>query len=245
MKNLATLDYWSSTFQNHGIKLKENDEIKLWLSKYLKFSNFETCIEIGCFPGKYLTIPGEYGVEINGIDFIKDVANLSEVFSKQGYNVGSFICEDFTKNSINKKFDYVMSFGFIEHFDKWETIMDKHFHLVADNGYLILEAPNFKGLFQRIPRMIFDYSDYKRHNLESMNLKKWIAILEKNGFEVTTAEYFGKYELWFDNDNKNKRFLFFRKIVVALLKRTRKIFYPKISDHKSFSCYMGVIARKK
>lgn len=245
MKNLATLDYWNKTFKNHSPVLTDNDKIKLWMLEYLKFDETQSCIEIGCYPGKYLTIPGYFGVQLNGIDFIEDVFKLPIVFLENGYNVGVFLCEDFTKNTIDRKFDYVMSFGFIEHFDKWDIIINQHLKLVADNGYVILEAPNFKGLFQRIPRFVFDYSDLKRHNLNSMNMKKWLAILEENGFEIITAEYFGEYELWFDKNSNNKIVLFFRKVIVNLLNYLKKNLYPKIKNHESFSCYMGIIARKK
>lgn len=244
MKNLATLDYWSNTFQNQSIKLNDNDVIKLWILKYLKFDKNESCIEIGCYPGKYLTIAGDYGVQINGVDFIEDVIKLPAIFSEKGYNTGAFICEDFTKSTINRKFNYVMSFGFIEHFDKWETILEKHCELVSKDGYLIIEAPNFKGFFQKTPRFIFDYPDLKRHNLNSMDLNKWVDILEANGFEIITAEYFGNYRLWFDRSYNNKIILFFRKLVLFFLKCLKKIIYPKNINHKSFSSYMGVIAKK-
>lgn len=245
MKNLATLNYWTNIFLNKSIKLNEDDVIRLWVLKYLKFDKNKTCIEVGCYPGKYLTIPGNFGVEVNGIDFIEDVVKLPAVFTENGYNTGLFICEDFTKNTLTRKFNYVMSFGFIEHFDKWENIIEKHCELVSNDGYLIIEAPNFKGFFQMVPRFIFDYSDLKRHNLDSMNLNKWVSILEANGFEIVTAEYFGNYGLWFDRSITNKSVLYFRKALVFFLKYLKNIIHSKEENHKSFSSYMGVIARKK
>ena len=245
MKNLATLDYWTDTFQDQNIKLNDNDIIKHWILKYLSFKDSESCIEIGCYPGKYLTIPGDFGVEVNGIDFIKKVSKLSDVFLKKGYNVGEFICEDFTENSIDKKFDYVMSFGFIEHFDDWELIVQNHCDLVDNDGFIIIEVPNFNGFFQKIPRFIFDYDDLKRHNLKSMNLYKWIDILETNGFDIITAEYFGGYNLWFDKEITNKKILFFKKGMIFLLKKLIRIIYSSIPNHKSFSNYLGVIAKRK
>lgn len=244
MKNLATLDYWNKSFKNHNILLRDNDPIKLWMLLNLTFDKSKSCIEIGCFPGKYLTVPGGFGTELNGIDFIEEVRTLTSVFSENGYRVGKFICEDFTKNTINNTFDYVMSFGFMEHFDQWEIILDKHIELVSNNGYLILEVPNFKGFFQFLPRFIFDNSDFKRHNLESMNLNKWISILEQNNFEIVTAEYFGGYQLWFDKKIRNKKIQLFRDFFVKCLNKLLKIIYPKKKNHPAFSSYVGIIAKK-
>jgi 2-polyprenyl-3-methyl-5-hydroxy-6-metoxy-1,4-benzoquinol methylase len=245
MKNLTTLDYWTNAFKDQKIELTNDDVIKQWVLKYLRFSDRESCIEIGCYPGRYLTILGDYGVELNGIDFIKNVTKLPVIFAKYGYNVGEFVCEDFINNSLCRKFDYVMSFGFIEHFDQWEIIIEKHCNLVNDHGYLIIEAPNFSGYFQKIPRFIFDYDDLKRHNLKSMDLEKWTRILERNGFEIITAEYFGEYNLWFDKKITNKYILFFKKIIIFLLNKTKNKVYPNTKDHKSFSSYFGVIAKRK
>jgi len=46
------------------------------------------------------------------------------------------------------KFDIVASFGFIEHFTNWVEILESHISLLNNNGYLIVEVPNFIGPFQ-------------------------------------------------------------------------------------------------
>ena len=245
MENLATLDYWIKAQGELSIYLNENNIIENWINENLHDKNIETSIEIGCYPGKFLTVLGKKGVEVNGIDYIPEVTSMGEIFKRNGYNVGEFINADFTKFKSEKKYDCVMSFGFLEHFINWEEIFEMHLKLVGDNGYVIIEVPNFKGILQKLPRYIFDHQNYKRHNIDSMNLKEWNRILEKNEFEIISSCYFGGYDLWFEQYWENKYIQKAKKVLIRGLKIARNRFYKKSLEHSSFSCVMGVIARRK
>ena len=216
MENLATLDYWIKAQGELSIYLNENNIIENWINENLHDKNIETSIEIGCYPGKFLTVLGKKGVEVNGIDYIPEVTSMGEIFKRNGYNVGEFINADFTKFKSEKKYDCVMSFGFLEHFINWEEIFEMHLKLVGDNGYVIIEVPNFKGILQKLPRYIFDHQNYKRHNIDSMNLKEWNRILEKNEFEIISSCYFGGYDLWFEQYWENKYIQKAKKVLIAL-----------------------------
>jgi 2-polyprenyl-3-methyl-5-hydroxy-6-metoxy-1,4-benzoquinol methylase len=244
MKNLTTLDYWTKAQGGLDITLNENNVIEKWINDNLNDQEIKTSIEVGCYPGKFLTILGKRGVEVNGIDFIPAVSNLGDVFKRKGYNVGEFIHADFTKYKSQKKYDCVMSFGFIEHFSNWEEVMIRHLDLVSENGYVIIEVPNFKGFFQRVPRFIFDYENYKRHNISSMDLKKWNEIMKKNGFEIITSNHFGGYQLWFEGIIRNRLVLKFKKVLLRILKKSKKEMYPNQQEHSSFSCVLGIIAKR-
>lgn len=244
MEKLTDLDYWINV---HGVPdlILDNEIIEKWINSNLDGVDITSAIEVGCYPGKYLTILGKKGVEVNGIDYIPDVVVLDQLFRKNGYRVGEFINADFTKFNFEKKFDCVMSFGFIEHFYNWEEMMLKHLDLVSKKGYVIIEVPNFKGFFQRLPRMIYDWRNYKRHNIDSMQLEKWIMILDRQGFELVSADYFGGYNLWFEENSKNKYILKSRFYLVRLLNKIRIKLFPENRDHKSFSSFIGVIAKRK
>lgn len=244
MENLATLDYWIKAQGKLSITLNENNIIESWINQNLNDSNIKTSIEIGCYPGKFLTILGKKGVEVNGIDYIPEVTDMGKVFAENGYKVGEFINADFTKFKTKNKYDCVMSLGFLEHFINWEEVLELHLNLVADDGYVIIEVPNFKGLFQKLPRFIFDYKNYKRHNIDSMNLKKWNKILEKNGFKIISSCYFGGYDLWFEYSSENIYFDKARNFLIRGLKFIRNRCYRNRLEDSSFSCVMGVIARK-
>ena len=245
MKDILTnLDYWIKEQGSPKISLDKNNIIKEFIDKNVDYSEIKTAFEIGCYPGKFLTIPGDKGVEVSGIDYIPQVTQLKDIFLKQGYKVGEFIQGDFLDFSSKKKYDCVMSFGFIEHFKNWEEVMRKHFDLVADNGLVIIEVPNFRGFFQKLPRYLFDYKNFKRHNLNAMELKSWQKVLESNGFEIIHSGYFGGNQLWFEKRYRNRIINLSKKMVLRVLNKIQKLVYRDKENDKKFSCVLGIIAKK-
>lgn len=245
MKNLTTLDYWTKAHGNKNIELNSNDLIKNWISSHIDFKSITNVFEIGCYPGRYLTIFGEQGVEVNGLDYIDKVSKLGKEFEQREYKVGQFYSCDFFDFKPSDKYDCVMSLGFIEHFKNWDNTFLKHFDYVNDKGYLIIEVPNFRGFFQKIPRMLFDYENYKRHNISSMKLKEWNNILIANGFEIIYSGYFGGYKLWFEEEKSDRFYLLTRKYMIKGLRLLKKMLFQSEEEHSSFSCAIGIIAKRK
>jgi hypothetical protein len=245
MKNLTTLDYWTKAHGTINIELNSNDLIKKWISSHIDFKSIKNVFEIGCYPGRYLTIFGDQGIEVNGLDYIDEVSKIAKIFELRKYKIGQFYSNDFFKFKPDTKYDCVMSLGFIEHFQDWEDAFVKHFEYVNDNGCLIIEVPNFRGFFQKIPRMLFDYKNYKRHNISSMKLNEWNDILIANDFEIVYSGYLGGYKLWFEED-KNSRFcLLVKKYMIRGLRLIKKILFQSKEEHSSFSCAIGIIAKRK
>jgi SAM-dependent methyltransferase len=242
---LTTKDYWEQAQDSLNIEIENDDIIKTWIDGILGEVQVNNVIEIGCYPGRYLTIFGKKGAVISGVDFIPNISHLEKMFTKNGYKVGEFIESDFFDFKTIKKYDCVMSFGFIEHFENWEEVIQMHINLVAKEGYLIIEAPNFRGFLQRLPRYLFDNKNYKRHNLNAMNLEKWNRIIEKNGFEIITSDYLGGYKLWFEKEYDNEFVLYIKRILIRVLRKIKNKFYSREKEHSAFSCAMGIIAKRK
>ena len=78
-----------------------------------------------------------------------------------------------------------------------------------------------------------------------MNLEEWKKLLHVNNFEVINASYFGGYELWDESIIKNKLFLKFKYYTLKILFKIKKLIYKNIEEDKSFSCYLGIIAKRK
>jgi SAM-dependent methyltransferase len=244
MSKLTDLDYWKSSQGEPSINLEENNIIREWLNGNLNFNDLETCFEVGCFPGRYLSIFADHGIEVNGIDYLPAVRRIPELFALHGKKTGDFFCEDFLLFETDKKFDCVYSLGFIEHFANWEEILEKQFDLVREGGIIIVEVPNFRGWMQRLPRTLFDKESLARHNLDSMVIESWIEILRKNSFEVLRADYIGGYMLWFEKEGGNI-WQMCRAFLLRILRGIKFFVYPGISNHSSFSGALGVIARRR
>ena len=153
MANKASKEYWDQCYSSPKFKkAKKNDSIRLLIEKYitpLPPNVHKECIEIGCFPGTYLAILGDLGYQVNGVDFCDNLASMESILNEFGYRTGSFIQKDFLTFESSKRYDIVASFGFIEHFTNYEALIEKHIDLVAPDGFLVLEAPNLTGRFQK------------------------------------------------------------------------------------------------
>lgn len=246
MTNKASKEYWDRCYSIPKFrKAKKNDSIRLWIEEY--FSHLPTnedkeCIEIGCFPGTYLAVFGDLGYRLSGIDFCDNLSAVEPGFKDIGYKTGSFINEDFLTFESTKKFDIVASFGFIEHFTNYVTLIEKHANLVSSDGYLILEAPNFIGKFQNKIHQKFDYENLQRHHLPAMNIDIWKKTIEHLGFEVLYCGYFGTFNIILENDNQRAVDLLFVKSIKKI-KWLLNLIIPKGS--KSFAPYCGLIAKRK
>ena len=201
--------HWDENYQETEFNFPdENDFLRLSLLKYIPKSNTGTAIEIGCFPGGYLSVLGDLGYEINGIDLTPKTEYLLDIFKNKGYKTGFIKNENFLTFQTSQKFQAVVSFGFIEHFDNYQEVILKQASLVEDGGYIFISTPNYKGVIQYLFHFLFDTPGLRRHNISSMNPKNWASLLAKNGFEVIFAGYGGGANFWMENDqSKIQKFM--------------------------------------
>jgi 2-polyprenyl-3-methyl-5-hydroxy-6-metoxy-1,4-benzoquinol methylase len=246
MSNKASKEYWDQCYTISKFKkAKQKDSIRLFIEKYIPTqtrSSAKTCIEIGCFPGTYLSILGDLGYQLSGIDFCDNLSTMEPVLMEMGYELGSFLQEDFLAFTPSKTYDVVASFGFIEHFTSYSELIEKHIEMVSPGGYLILEAPNFVGNFQKMFHEKFDKENLARHYLPAMDIGVWKKIAEENDFEVLFCGYFGHFNIILENDGQSSICRFFVKCIKKM-KWLFDLIIPRGSE--SFSPYCGLIARKK
>ena len=244
--SLASKEHWETTYENiKYAEVSDNSEISVWLKEQIKdnFNNHKTCFEIGIFPSSYSTIFGKMGYQINGIDRVSEVnKSMKEWLLHKGYNVGDLFCEDFFEFNANIKYDIVCSFGFIEHFKNYEQIIRKQASLVKENGIIIIETPNLRGVVQFLLKKFFDKKILDVHYIPSMNFNKWEKILKEEGFEIINREYLGKFSFEIYPQKRNK----FQILLIEFIFRSRyflkKYIFRKISRH--YSPYMALIAKK-
>lgn len=214
--------------------------VRQWIEQWVP-SGSGTCLEIGCYPGRYLAVFGELGYRLSGIDLASRVLDrLPEWLVSRGYKIGDFHQEDFAQfyERIEQRFDVVCSFGFIEHFSDWDTVLKMHAKLVKPGGMLVVSVPNFRGRIQRRLRELLDRDNLVRHNLDAMVPGEWADILGPEGFEVQFAGCFGRFDFWSDSNLRLwQRFV--RLGVMALLPLLRRL---PVSE--SYSPHCGIIARK-
>ncbi len=241
---------WDHEYHDHQFELpREGDQVRIWLENAI--SNFPiardakgllTCLEIGCFPGRYLAVMGQKGFELSGIDQTPRVTSDMPAWLKShSFSLGEITRGDFFEYQPKHKFDVVYSVGFLEHFTDWSKVLIKHCDWVKSDGLLLIIVPNFQGWFQKLFHRIFDRENMDRHCVDSMNPYAWVPIVESQGFQVLECGYFDKLDFWIGCQRQPllKKIIFWG---IRAIKPVFKILTPRRS--RAFSPYCGLIAKK-
>jgi 2-polyprenyl-3-methyl-5-hydroxy-6-metoxy-1,4-benzoquinol methylase len=244
-ENKADQEYWNQ--EHAGFKFhiaRKKDFIRNWIESHIPPAANErrTCLEIGCYPGRFLPVFGNLGYELYGVDLADNLAALVAWLSASGCRTGMFWKQDFTTFDPQQTFDVVSSFGFVEHFTNWQDILGKHADLVAPGGYLALEAPNFVGKFQHWLHSGFDQQNYARHYIPAMDIDAWERILKQRGFDIVYKGYFGRFRFWTE---KQPRTVYQSLVLfgLGLVRPLLKWVLPR--DRKAYSPFCGVIAVRR
>jgi len=152
-------------------------------------------LEAGCAPGKWLDFMAkEFGFKLNGIEYSKAGVNSTlRKFQLLGLDSDTFLAGDFLQMKLCRRFDIVMSFGFIEHFTNADEVAKLHLLWLKPGGTLKLGVPNFSGINFLIQKML-DKTVLDKHNLNIMNLEYFASLANRFNLETTYLNYLGSFE---------------------------------------------------
>jgi hypothetical protein len=85
-----------------------------------------------------------------------------------------------------------MSFGFVEHFQEPEKVIERHLKLIKPGGYLVLNIPRFVGMNYYLVRF-FCPSALKKHNLEIMEKSKFAGLFGNKRLCPLYCDYYGVF----------------------------------------------------
>lgn len=164
------------------------------LKKHLPHVNGDV-FEVGCAPGKWLAFMAkEFSLTPSGIEYSEAGMNATlENFKILGLATGSIQTGDFSKVKPGRQFDVVMSFGFIEHFDNVDEVVDRHLDWLKPGGVLILGVPNFCGI-NAFVQGVLDREILDKHNLKIMNLDYFRGLTARFGLKNIFLDYIGSFE---------------------------------------------------
>lgn len=189
--------------------------------KYIRFDNITTdfptggtFIEVGGFPGLYSAwFNKKFGYNPTLLDFFVKNEIISRVEETNGLKPGTIevIEADFFSFETDKKYDVVFSWGFIEHFNDIQDVVDRHYRLLSKNGHLLIGLPNFKGISGFFTRLV-DKEFLKIHNLECMEIDYLTRICKQLNIQDFEVFYYGKPKIWLNASSPYNN-SFFRKLV--------------------------------
>ena len=196
---LTKNDDWSDKWKDHKLTkldkiiVKNNpfEDVHKVLKKHLPKKTKTECIEIGCYPGRFMRyFHEEFGYVVSGLEYVKWCeTHATELLNNTGIEATVYH-GDIIKWRPKRQWDVVCSFGLIEHFKDVNEIVEKHMSLVKPDGWLVFEYPNHAGLYGIVMKMV-NRESYNMHN--QMSLKYALDIVNKNTkFEVIEGSYRGK-----------------------------------------------------
>lgn len=244
---LTTQTYWENYYKNVSTEKKVIERIgqtddKYWDIFYkaarLKDNNI---LEIGSYPGRYLAyLAAKFNLNPTGIDYNSDYKKIEETMRIMSITNYKYIQEDFFKVTPTEKFDFVFSMGFVEHFENFKEVMDKHVEFMNDKGALLIRVPN-KKYFRKWYGLLVDYKNLKIHNLKCMNYKVFTDFAQRNNLKIHTL----KYESGFAY-SVHQELNFTQKIIYHVVKRFSIFLNPLLKKYPSkfYSSYMVAIFTK-
>ena len=199
-QKLTTKDYWETYYKHSHVNTQHIVNVcsyydDIWDVFINSQHESNSLIEIGGFPGRYLAyLANTYKLEPTCLDYNSDVTQIEGCFKVMDVPAYHIIQEDFTKYAPNKKYDYVMSNGFIEHFENYDAILDLHVDYMADKGRLLVMIPNMRG-YVTFYKYLVDYKNLKVHNLKCMRLKVFEDFAKRNNLSIQHLDYYGGFPL--------------------------------------------------
>lgn len=151
--------------------------------------------EIGCAPGKWLAFLAENcGLKPAGIEYSPEgMAATRKNLALHGIEDAEILEGDFFTREPEARFDAVASYGFIEHFDDPQPVLDRHLDWLKPGGLLVIGVPNFRGIHGTLQKML-DRSIVEKHNLSVMDPAFFSAWAQQRGMAVESVEYLGGFE---------------------------------------------------
>jgi len=201
--SLTTKNFWQGRSYHSDSAPAPVSELQPVFDRFLPRRGDWSVIEIGACPGSHLlALARSHGYRPVALDFLPQVHALPGFFKSQGVDGLEAIEGDFLTLQETRRFNVVMSFGFIEHFNNPQEVLRKHWALVEEDGFLVLGLPIF-GPMQMVLRRLILTPEKLRESLEAHNtrvmnlrrLKQWCRELPDSSIVKCSHEQ--QMDTWF------------------------------------------------
>ncbi len=249
-KDKAGVSYWDSNWEKADIPCMFNpqdqsldnhvkQQLHIYFQKLLKNKKRIKILEIGCANSIWpIYFYQHHGAQVFGLDYSEVGCSKSRAIFKH-YNVpGKVYCEDFFNPSAEllNKFDLVVSFGVVEHFENTSECLQACSAFVKPDGLLLTLIPNMPSLIGFIQKRI-DRAVYDVHM--PLTKKKFLAAHQRAELTLIECNYFMFINLGVVNSGKFSTHPL-NKYLRRALSASSKIFWmlermafdsPKILSH--------------
>jgi SAM-dependent methyltransferase len=178
------------------------------LGKLIAEKGIKNAIELGGFPGYYATYLKKYQhIDTTLFDYYIHPRLINELLEKNGLKEGdiNIIEADLFSYNPPEKYDMVLSFGLIEHFNDTKAILQTHLQFLKPGGVLFVTLPNFTGVNGWIQRK-FDKENYDKHFISCMNPDFLAQTCKELGLKNVESYYHGRFTVWLENCKQKSKF---------------------------------------
>lgn len=198
--NLTETIFWEDYWRNRRLPNEVDMQIPFdrcladALTRRLKGVRGDV-FEVGCAPGKWLAfIVKTFGMKANGIEYSEaGMEATRRNFEILNLPIDTIIAGDFFAVTPEPRFDVVMSYGFIEHFDDPDVVVARHAAWVKPGGILIIGVPNFNGIYKPLQK-ILDQSILDKHNLKTMRLDYFNGLPQRLQLHLESLDYIASFD---------------------------------------------------
>jgi 2-polyprenyl-3-methyl-5-hydroxy-6-metoxy-1,4-benzoquinol methylase len=196
-KSLTDTSFWSAHWSDATVSRNPlGYEDRVWRQVYGQiFKDAPAgarCLEVGCGNSQHLVAIAGYGLQVAGIDFTENGCRLAkEWLTKAGVQGEIYQRDLFDANEdLAGQFDFVVSFGLVEHFDDPSEPLRAMRRLLRPGGHILTTTPNVDphSLTVRVRRIIGP-KILAAHKLMSLDEVK--GFHERSGFQTLTCHLQG------------------------------------------------------
>jgi 2-polyprenyl-3-methyl-5-hydroxy-6-metoxy-1,4-benzoquinol methylase len=195
-EKLSSREYWDDILKEVNLPIRVNKKqyspwlINSFIRDFISAEKYKTLIEVGSGSSSWLPfLAEEYGLNVSGLDYSEIGCRICEENLKiLGINFEEIICQDIFKWDSSKKYDIIISFGVIEHFENpGEILKIMHQHL-NEGGLIVTIVPNLLGISGKLTK-IFLPEVYNIHKIISKGYLE--ELHETSGYICLKNDYTG------------------------------------------------------
>ncbi|MDB5063406.1 MAG: methyltransferase type 12 [Mucilaginibacter sp.] len=205
--NLTDHSFWKAFWESRKgliFKIKPNYVFGDILAGIIAEKGIKTAVELGGFPGYYAIYLKKYQhLKTSLLDYFIHPGLVNELLEVNDLKPGDIdiIEADLFTYEPAEKFDMVLSFGLIEHFNDTKFIIKEHLKFLKPGGTLFITLPNFKSVNGWVQKN-FDKENYDKHNINSMDLDLLKTACRDLGLKEIEAYYHFKFSVWLENKSE-------------------------------------------
>jgi len=169
-------NFWSDTSKARPLFGRPISVFQKQFDRWLPRNADWTAIEIGAYPGaNLLALCLSHKYRPVALDILPQVMELPAAAERAGIHGLEALHQDFLHWETDRRFNVVVSFGFIEHFADPAAVLKKHWELVAPDGYLVVSVPLFSPVQLMVRKIAFTPEKmqelYAVHNAQVMTIR--------------------------------------------------------------------------